>query len=61
MHFGYGLHECFGLYMNRIMVPEICKAVLRLPNLRRATGAEGRLRMDDTYGIFPMNLTVQFG
>jgi cytochrome P450 len=61
MHFGYGMHECFGLYMNRVMVPEICKAVLTLPNLRRAPGPEGRLRMDEAFGIFPMNLTVQFG
>ncbi|MDO9712617.1 cytochrome P450 [Paracraurococcus lichenis] len=61
MHFGYGMHECFGLYMNRVMVPEICKAVLKLPNLRRAPGPEGRLRMDEEFGIFPMNLTVAFG
>lgn len=61
MHFGYGLHECFGIYMNRVMVPEICKAVLKLPELRRAPGPEGRLRMDREFGIFPMNLTVAFG
>jgi cytochrome P450 len=61
LHFGYGQHECFGLYMNRVMVPEICKAVLKLPGLRRAPGPEGRLRMDEEFGIFPMNLTVEFG
>ncbi|MCB4824713.1 cytochrome P450 [Roseicella aerolata] len=61
MHFGYGLHECFGIHMNKVMVPEICKAVLRLPGLRRAPGPEGRIRMDDEFGIFPMNLTVEFG
>jgi hypothetical protein len=61
MHFGYGMHECFGIYMNRVMVPEICKAVLKLPNLRRASGPEGQLRMDTEFGIFPMNLTVAFG
>lgn len=61
MHFGCGMHECFGLYMNRVMVPEICKAVLKLPGLRRAAGPEGRLRMDTEFGIFPMNLTVAFG
>lgn len=61
MHFGYGMHECFGVYMNRMMIPQVCKAVLKLPNLRRASGPAGRLRMDDDFGIFPMNLTVQFG
>ncbi|TDG19285.1 cytochrome P450 family protein [Paracraurococcus ruber] len=61
MHFGYGMHECFGLYMNRVMIPEICKAVLKLPDLRRARGADGTLRMDEDFGIFPMNLTVEFG
>lgn len=60
LHFGTGLHECFGLYMNRVMVPQICKAVLRLPKLRRAAGPDGRLRMDEAFGIFPMNLTVEF-
>ena len=47
MHFGYGMHECFGLYMNRVMVPQICKAVLKLPKLRRAAGPAGQLRLDD--------------
>lgn len=61
MHFGHGMHECFGLYMNRVMLPEICKAVLKLPNLRRARGTDGRLRMDEDFGIFSMNLTVEFG
>ena len=47
MHFGYGMHECFGVYMNRVMIPQICKAVLKLPKLRRAAGPAGRLRLDD--------------
>ena len=61
MHFGYGMHECFGLYMNREMVPAICKAVLKLPRLRRAAGPAGRLRLDDEFNLFAMNLTVEFG
>jgi cytochrome P450 len=61
MHFGYGLHECFGVYMNRVMIPQICKAVLKLPNLRRAAGPAGRLRLDDDFNLFAMNLTVEFG
>src|ERR1700704_236793 len=34
MHFGAGMHECFGLYMNREMVPAICKAGLKRSGLR---------------------------
>jgi len=51
------MHECFGLYMNREMVPAICKAVLKRPGLRRAPGDSGRLRMES---IFPMSLVVEF-
>ena len=61
MHFGYGMHECFGVYMNRVMIPQICKAVLRLPQLRRAAGPAGRLRLDYEFNLFAMNLTVEFG
>ena len=57
MHFGAGMHECFGLYMNREMVPAICKAVLKRPGLRRAAGDAGRLKTDS---IFPMSLVVEF-
>ncbi|MGY2996921.1 cytochrome P450 [Mesorhizobium sp. URHB0026] len=57
MHFGAGMHECFGLYMNRVMVPAICKAVLKRPGLRRAAGDAGRLKLDS---IFPMSLVVEF-
>jgi cytochrome P450 len=57
MHFGAGMHECFGLYMNREMVPAICKAVLKRPGLRRAAGDAGCLRMES---IFPMSLVVEF-
>lgn len=57
MHFGAGMHECFGLYMNREMVPAICKAVLRRPGLRRAAGDAGRLKVES---IFPTSLVVEF-
>lgn len=56
-HFGYGMHQCFGLHMNRVMVPAICKAVLKKPNLRRAPGDAGKLKVE---GIFPTRLMVQF-
>ena len=57
IHFGMGMHECFGVHMNRALLPAICKPVLKLPGLRRAKGPEGRLRME---GIFPMQLTAEF-
>jgi cytochrome P450 len=36
LHFGYGLHQCFGLAINRVQIPELAAALLRLPNVRRA-------------------------
>jgi cytochrome P450 len=57
MHFGYGMHECFGVYINRMMMPAICKALLKRKNLRRAEGEAGKLQMD---GAFAKSLVVEF-
>jgi cytochrome P450 len=57
MHFGYGMHECFAVYINRMLIPAICKALLRRANLRRAPGIDGRLQMD---GIFAKSLIVEY-
>jgi len=57
LHFGHGLHTCFGLAVNEVQIPELVAAVLRLPGLRRAPGREGRLRWD---GPFPDRLVVAF-
>ncbi len=35
MHFGFGLHTCFGQYINLIQIPGIIKAVLKQNSLRR--------------------------
>jgi len=43
IHFGYGLHQCFGLHMNMALLPLMLKALLKRPNLRRAPGAKGHL------------------
>jgi cytochrome P450 len=43
IHFGYGLHQCFGIHMNKALLPLMLKALLKRPNLRRAPGSEGRL------------------
>jgi cytochrome P450 len=57
MHFGYGLHTCFGQYVNAVQLPRILAAVLRQPNLRRAPGARGTLQLS---GPFPAHLHVEF-
>jgi cytochrome P450 len=38
IHFGYGLRECFGRY-----VAEVIRGLLRLPDLKRASGRRGRV------------------
>jgi len=53
MHFGFGLHACFGQYVNRVQIPGILKAVLTRPGLRRA----GELKYD---GPYPSSLLVSF-
>ena len=57
LHFGHGLHTCFGERINLVQIPEIVAAVLRLPHLRRAPGTDGRI----TYqGPFPDRFVVEF-
>ena len=57
LHFGYGLHRCFGYYINGVQIPAILAALLRLPNLRRAKGNRGRINYD---GPFPDRLMLEF-
>jgi cytochrome P450 len=57
LHFGCGMHQCFGLALNSVTIPEILAAVLRLPGLRRAPGAAGRVALD---GPFPERLVLVF-
>ncbi len=57
LHFGLGLHECFGRHINRAIFPAMCMPLLRRRNLRRAEGAAGRLSHK---GLFPSALTVAF-
>jgi cytochrome P450 len=57
LHFGFGLHTCFGRYINAVQIPLIVQAVLRKRNLRRADGEAGKLQVD---GPFPSSLTVEF-
>ncbi|HEU4414039.1 MAG TPA: cytochrome P450 [Candidatus Angelobacter sp.] len=57
MHFGYGLHRCFGQYVNRVQIPGILKPLLQRRQLRRAAGNSGQLQRT---GPFPSRLTVEF-
>jgi cytochrome P450 len=43
MHFGRGLHTCFGIHINRGILHLMLKPLLRRQGLRRAPGREGHL------------------
>jgi cytochrome P450 len=57
MHWGVGLHTCFGQYINQVQIPGILKPLLQRNNLRRADGDAGTLKFA---GPFPSSLRVQF-
>jgi len=58
LHFGYGMHRCYGAMLNGIQIPELVKALVLLPNLRRASGRYGKLLYE---GPFPDRFVVEFG
>lgn len=58
LQFGDGLHACFGRSIAAVVVPEVTAALLRLPNLRRAPGRQGRIAYE---GLFPHRLILQAG
>lgn len=51
LHFGHGLHTCFGLAINRVQLPALGMALLERPGLRRA----GPLASE---GPFPSSLPI---
>jgi cytochrome P450/glutathione S-transferase len=53
LHFGAGLHTCFGRAINMVQIPQIAAMLLKQPGLRRV----GRARYD---GPFPDRLIVEF-
>jgi hypothetical protein len=53
LHFGYGMHRCFGYLINGVQIPEVIASLLRLPNLRRS----GSLEYE---GPFPQRMLVEF-
>jgi cytochrome P450 len=57
MHFGYGLHTCFGLHINLAVLPLMLKPVLQRRGLKRAPGPDGHLSKK---GIFADRLLLNF-
>jgi cytochrome P450 len=55
MHFGHGLHTCFGQEINRVQLPALATALLEGPPIERATGDAGRMRWR---GPYPVGLGV---
>jgi cytochrome P450 len=58
LHFGFGRHLCFGKFIADIVMVEITRSLLLLPNLRRAPGSRGKIRHD---GPVATSLCVAFG
>jgi cytochrome P450 len=55
---GYGMHTCFGAYINRAVMPAILKPLLAKPGLRRAAGDAGRVDSGGT--PFPQHFSVEW-
>jgi cytochrome P450 len=58
LHFGRGLHRCFGERFNRVTVPQAVKTLFRCSGVRPVPGPEGRIRYE---GPFPDRLLVLIG
>lgn len=57
IHFGQGLHECFGRFLNRAMLHRILKPLLKQEALTRAEGRRGKLKKRM---IFSDSLVVRY-
>lgn len=57
LHFGDGLHRCFGERINDITLAELLGALLRRTDVRRAGLLRGRMQWD---GPFPDRMEVRF-
>ncbi len=53
LHFGLGVHRCFGERFNDVVLPEAIKAIVSLPGLR----LDGAIEYD---GPFPEHLKLRF-
>jgi len=59
-NWGFALHECFGRYINTVLIPDLVAAVLRLPNLGRDDSLAGHGAGLRAEGGFPNNFVVTF-
>lgn len=46
LHFGHGMHECFGRRIAEAQIPVTVMKLMQLPNLRRASRGKARIRYD---------------
>jgi cytochrome P450 len=58
MLWGYGLHGCFGAYINAAVLPAILKPLVVKPGLRRAAGEAGQIATGGTG--FPQHFVVEW-
>lgn len=57
VHWGSGLHTCFGRYINQVQIPGILKPLLQRRNLRRAAEPKGALSIT---GPYPTSMCLEF-
>jgi Dyp-type peroxidase family len=55
LHFGDGLHRCFGEHMGRQIIPTVIMELLKVNNVQRAAGPDGQLQYD---GAFPSKMML---
>jgi cytochrome P450 len=58
LHLGFGHHECLGIHVAEVMIPEAVKRVILRKGLRRAPGPDGQV--DYQGGPLPERLVVEF-
>ena len=58
LHFGHGMHHCYGYLVNGVQIPGLISALLLEPNLRRGSG---RFKGTIYEGPFPDRYVVEFG
>lgn len=49
LYFGHGLHACFGTYINRVAIPEMLMALLKIEGLKPASGKAGKIQYEGTF------------
>lgn len=57
LHFGAGLHSCYGRFVNAVIIPAIVKAALSIDGAVRAPGLAGQLTID---GNWPTTMKLEF-